>query len=455
MDYELKAAKSLLKKDSNEILPQNVEKIIEFCVNRSVGFILSRNIKSYSCRDARSNRVRLGHAGIPLYDEFKSIVFEGIDRNRKKVIIAAHCRGHMSINLQIIKELCDLLEIPTVLPQEILEMKYGMVLGTVNPILIELNSNNRIINVFDNGLQKSMTVCPGTMMTNAGELTWGIEFDPEKLIKAISNKKVASIAFPDKELKPYEIPSCINPKSIGIITGNGAESGITLWRRINKYFVENLGEHFLGDISLPKVIVVSLPAMGLSMELDKRTNATWETISEAVNRLIDQDVDILTLACNTTDFFSHQIRSLFEKNGKQYISISEVTIDYLKENHINDVAILGIDYVASLGRYSAYTSMLNLKVEKVPESTMQKFHELGYGIKKMNNKHRSFQQFVNLMQKEISAKNVVIALTELSILCEELRKKHCNGKVIIDTLDIYAEIIANRSLGLIIEEGLK
>lgn len=75
---EIRKAESLLKSGEDEI-PKNVLTIIQFCCKNNLGFILSRNIKVFSCKDARSNRVRLGHIGIPLFDELKSIVFVGKD----------------------------------------------------------------------------------------------------------------------------------------------------------------------------------------------------------------------------------------------------------------------------------------------------------------------------------------------------------------------------------------
>ena len=448
IEYELNAARALLRSDVNETLPENVETIIKFCVQRDIGFILSRNRRSLSCRDARTNRARLGHTGIPLYDEFKSIVFVGTDDGGNEKTIVAHCRGHMSFDVEALREICRLQETPNIMAEDILKERYGMVLGIVNPILAELNSGGGMINVFDKGLLTPMTNCPKTMMTNAGDHTWGIEFDPGQMVAAIHNKLVADIASLDRELKQYEVPDCINPKSIGIITGNGAESGIALWQRINRHFVQNLGDHFLGDISLPKVFVVSLPAMGLSMELDKREAATWDTIAEAVNRLKEQDVDLLALACHTTHYYTKGIRALFETEGKSFISMAESTIDYLAEHQIDDIALLGINFVADFSRYSAYASLKRLNVEKVSEETLAKFHKLGYGIKKMARAQAVFQQFVTLLKNEIHCENVVIALTELSILYESFPKKNYGNKNVIDPLDIYAQAIVAKSLGL-------
>jgi aspartate racemase len=447
---EIARAKALLCDDEFDI-PANVLMVMRFCCEHHVGFILSRNVKATTCKDARSNRVRLGHIGIPLFDELKSIVFVGFDKQGNKMTIAAHCRGHMSIDGKRLAELLSLSKEPTMMPEEELSETYGMVFGTVNPMLIDVDSHSSVAHIFDVELTKAYARCPGTMMTNAGDHTWGIEFEPAVLIKAMPNSRVCEIAVPDKELGDFEVPECINPKSIGIITGNGPDSGIALWNDINQYFLEKRGRHFLGDISLPKVTVVSLPAMGLSMELDKRDSATWETIAEAIRKLQHSDVDLLALACHTTHYYTARIRELFEGDGKKFVSMAETTIDYIKQQHLSDIAIVGINFVADLQKYSAYSELNSLNIETVPADVLTEFHQLGYAVKKMTNFPRTYQKFTNLLKK-IEAENIVIALTELSILYEKQRKKS-SVKNVIDPLDIYAHEIVRQSLNLSAAKG--
>jgi aspartate racemase len=447
---EIVRAKTLLNENENEV-PANVLTIIRFCCEHRIGFILSRNIKVMSCKDARSNRVRLGHTGIPLFDELKSIVFVGVDNQGERIIIAAHCRGHMSIDKKRLAEMFLLRDEPEIMPEEELNEKLGMVFGTVSPMLIDANSNAAVPHVFDEEVTKAYAKCPGTMMTNAGNHTWGIELDPVELINAVTNSRICKIAVPDKELGGFEVPERINPKSIGIITGNGPDSGIALWNSINKYFLEARGRHFLGDISLPKVTVISLPAMGLSMELDKRDSATWETITEAIKKLQHSNVELLALACHTTHYYTGRIRDLFEHEGAKFVSMAETTIDFIKREQLSDIAVVGINFVADLQKYSAYSELSQLNVEDVPSDILAEFHLLGYEVKKMTNYQRTYQRFTSLLKK-IQAKNVVLALTELSILYEKQRKPS-SVKNVIDPLDIYAHEIVRQSLCLPTHKG--
>ena len=445
LSIEIAKANALLRTNEKEV-PESVICIIKFFCEHEIGFVLSRNIKVMSCKDARSNRLRLGNIGIPLFDELKSIVFVGEETHGNRIIIAAHCRGHMSIDRTRLAEILSLNGEPAILPEDELNKEFGMVFGTVSPMLLDSNSKGSIIHVFDKELIKVYAKFPGTMMTNAGNHTWGIEFNPEELIRVIMNSRVDKIAVPDKELEEYEVPECINPKSIGIITGNGPDSGIFLWNSINKYFLESRGRHFLGDISLPKVAVVSLPAMGLSMELDKRDSETWDTITKAIKELQHSEVEILALACHTTHYYTKQIRKMFDRNGKMFVSMAEMTIDYIKQKHLSDIAIVGLNYVADLQKYSAYAELNKLKVEVVPADVLEEFHQLGYEVKKMGNYQKSYQTFTNLLKK-IHTKNVIIALTELSILYGKQRRPS-SEKNIIDPMDIYAREIVRQSLSL-------
>jgi aspartate racemase len=202
------------------------------------------------------------------------------------------------------------------------------------------------------------------------------------------------------------------------------------------------------------VTVISLPAMGLSMELDKRDTATWETIRGAINGMTQSGVEILSLACHTTHYYTNRIREIFEHSDRKFISMSETTISYIKQFKLTDIALLGIEYVANLQEYSAYAELKDLEVETVSNEVLAEFHKLGYEVKKMQNIPRAFQKFINLVKTEIKAKNVVIALTELSILYESQRKRS-QVKNIIDPLDIYAKEIVRQSLSLPQAEEVK
>jgi len=445
-EIEIGKAKNLLHKDKENSLPENIVNIIQFCVEKKIGFVLSRNAKVFSCKDARSNRARLGLIGIPLFDELKSIVFKGNGIDGRELIIAAHCRGHMNVDVQKISQIFSCSGTPHKMDDSEMIERFNMDFGTVNPMLIEMHSNNIILNVFDTHLTKPMLLYPGTMLTNAGEHTWGIEFDPSLLISAIDNRIIESIAVPNENIDIFD-SQAINPKSIGIITGSTPIFGVVLWEAIINNFKNILGKRFAGDISLPKINIVSLPSMGLSMEPDKHNTATLNTILEAVDTL--RDMDILMLACHTTHCFTGNIRNSFEQNGGKFISMSESVIEYIIKSQIQDVAILGINYVAELNDYNTCTDLKKLQVESISPEITESFHKLAYSVKKMENLYGDFQKFTRLVNKHIKSNNIVIALPEFSVLYHRFTKRKFENRNIIDPLEIYAKKISSCSLGII------
>jgi len=449
-EEELKRAKMLLSENEADNLPKSIYKTLQYCTHNGIGFILSRNSKVYSCKDARNHRYRLGHIGIPLFDELKSIVLKGLDLDGNEVVFAAHCRGDMILDFDNLMSLLNLQSLPVLLDEDELVVRFGMVLGIVNPILLEVDSDGEILNIFDVRVFSAIAPYPGTMMTNAGEHTWAIEFEPNQLVASLKNKRIETIA---KHTNENGINSDFvefnNPKSIGIITGNGAESGITLWSNINRCFVEYLGEQFLGDISLPKIHIASIPEMGLSMEMDKRDDVTWDAISAALRDFKRLDVDLLALACNTTHYYTDKIRKEFDSENRKFLSMAEATMNFISDNDLDDIAILGIRLVADLKEYSAYKDLGQLRTEKISEDIMSRFHNLCYEVKKMGNQNAITQKFIALLRNDIKSKNIILALTELSIINGSVKKRQYSEKTIIDSLSIYADIITRASLGIL------
>lgn len=416
---------------------------------KNIGFILSRNKHAGNCRDARSKRCRLGHIGIPLYDELKTCVLEAIDQSERKIIFAVHCRAHKEFDFDEIARIlgCKTGTIKH-LSEDILAQHFDMVFGTVNPFLLAVHSNENLIQLFDSNIVEEIKKYPGTMMTNAGEHTWGIEFDPHDIARVLASNSLFSIARKDRAMDGNDLPPVASrPKSIGIITGNGPDSGITLWRQINDNIAYMLKDHFLGDISFPEIHIASIPAMGLSMELSKRHDVVFEAIKKATEIFKNQCVDILALACNTTSVFQREIESIFNGEGRKFISISDVVLEYINENNINNFALLGIDYVTSLGQWSAYAHLKKFQVETLNTLVMKEFYEISYNVKKKGDYHREFLKFTKLLNKHVHSANVIIASTELSVLLESIRNKHKNSsKNIIDALTLYSKKIAEVSL---------
>jgi hypothetical protein len=79
-------------------LPKEVKSCIRFLKSKNIWHILSTNKHVVSCADAASNRNRLGHKGIPIFDELKTELGYFINKDKKKQKILVHCRGNQKVD---------------------------------------------------------------------------------------------------------------------------------------------------------------------------------------------------------------------------------------------------------------------------------------------------------------------------------------------------------------------
>lgn len=440
------------------IVPVAVQRTIEFLRRRSVWFQLSRNREARSCRDAAHKRNRLGHEGIPLFDELKSYfgLFTNAAGNPQPFL--AHCRGDRLLDLDKLAKALNAQDLPSRMTDEDLKV-FGLEYGLINPFgidqALQIKTPNYaldaaflaspMLQVFDTELLHRVGI-PGSMMTNAGDLTWAVEFFAKELVSTIDNKVVESIAVSDLD-EAHRHWGTPERKTIGIITGNAPESGILLWNYINEFVREVPDLYCYGDMSMPPVIVHSLPEMGLSMELEHRETEVWEALRSAVVNLGRQGVRLLALADNTTQYFTPQIRALCEEYKTEFISLPESVAEWLQSQGKRSVALVGIDSVADLGHWSAYREPLSaFEVEVLSASTKEKVHQLAYQVKSEGVSEASLNRLRDILRREVTSDNVILALTELSLLMQKQKSKGRSGKTLIDPLKIYGETIARRYL---------
>lgn len=451
-DFTLEEARLLLREEEGSV-PEPVLHTARFLAGRGVWFQLARNPEAFSCRDAAHKRWRLGHVGIHLWDELKSFLgrFEASDGTPGYVV--AHCRADRMLDMERLRKVLKAVTPPERLSEDELT-RFGLRYGLVNPFetwkpfaidgpLLTFPLKQ----VFDRELLEPVSL-PGTLMTNAGDLTWAVEFDPQALVRALDNAVVAEIAEADPEEKSRPF-SGRKPGMLGILTGNAPESGMALWQNINDYIRALLGQECLGDISMPPVIVHSLPALGLTMELECRREAILKDLLPAVESLCHQGVQHLAIACNTTHHFTPEIREVCGRYGVEFVSVAEVLADWLRAKGVNRLALIGIRYVADLGPWSAYRDPLSgFEVEALSDRAKERLEVLAYQVKAEGVSEAGLSRLRDILRDEVQSDCVVLALTELSLLLARQRKRGRSGKVLIDPLALYGEALACRFLGL-------
>jgi aspartate/glutamate racemase/ribosomal protein S18 acetylase RimI-like enzyme len=406
-------------------LPENVINNIKFLELKKVWYILSENSKVISCKDAAANRIRLGNKGIPIFDELKSELGYFINKKNKKQKVLVHCRGNQKL---------DRLKISGILNSEYHRItSTNDIKGLINPFGKYFRN---LLQIFDISTTKIFHP-PYTMMTNAGDYNYAIELEVNSLISSLKN------TFIEDVIRIDNYNSYIRHK-IGILTGNGPDSGILLWKKINESVKEGLKSRlqysFIGDLSFPEILIASVPDMGISMELDKRLVSTEEIIIKSTINLCQNGITIMCIACNTTQYFKNEIVNICNLYNVKFISIFDVINDYLEKNKINQFDFWGISHVVNFKELSAFKE-LNDKytIPILSSEIIDKISEIAYVAKKDINK--SVNLLRDLIHNRTMYNTVVIALTEISIILSE-HKKVSHDKTIVDSLQLLADCIA-------------
>jgi len=409
----------------NTTRPINVSDNIRFLKSKKVWHILSENSKVVSCADAAANRNRLGNKGIPIFDELKSELGFFINKEHKPQRVLVHCRGNQKL---------DRLKISGILNSEYQRItSEEETKGLINPFGKEFRN---LLQIFDISTTKNFHP-PYTMMTNAGDFEYALEFEVNSLIGALKNTLVEDIIRVDNY-------NCYKRHKIGILTGNGPDSGILLWKKINgsikKKLEDKLEYSFRGDLSYPEIIVNSVPDMGISMELNDRLTTTENTVIKSVINLCQNDVTLICIACNTTQYFKEKIEKICNMYNVKFISIPEVINIYLEENQINEFDFLGISHVVDFKKLSAFKD-LNDKytISKPNEDALKKIDKIAFIAKKDINRARNY--LIDLIKSNTQYNTIIVALTEISTILSEFSNLVRN-KTVVDSLQLLADYVA-------------
>lgn len=412
--------------------PGGVTANLAYLESVGVWHLVSNNLPAKSCRDAASKRNRLGNTGIPVFDELKSHVGAYAHPDGRRYV-AVHCRGHQQRDEEKINAVVGF---PVErLNEEELKSAFNLEYGLVNPFLFARQPNT--IQIFDLSVVERYFT-PHTMMTNAGSDTFGVEFDPRQLVQALPNCSVADMVTDESHGVPTE-------HSIGILTGNGPESGMELWHRINAKIQSSPRIAFCGDTSFPSVVIQSIPAMGLSMELADREAEVRATVLGGIDRLCAGGATVVGIACNTTQYFSDEISDLCASHCVQFVSLVDETAAALGRMNVQRFDLLGIGAVSDLERWSDFRRIAAQFEIEVPKGEIVKaINDLAFAIKKNPEATGSdVSTLRRLIDGGTQTDTVLLALTELSLVVVQHPKiKSKSRKNIVDTLDFLADRMA-------------
>jgi aspartate racemase len=429
--------------------------------------------EAMGCKQAARVRERLGsgeNGGIPLWAELKSIV--GCIRSRQSGesvgYWAVHTRANTTVDLARLAVVlrCD----PKHTSVELLfeedddtEERGGTAkamrpeeahwFGRVNPFLVDralrdiATTNVRIddvLQIVDTSLWLPGGV-PDTVLTNIGTRTEAVEMRARHVLRAICSvsprSRKARVAVPDPiwqgiagtHARDYwlSLAPPTGPK-IGILTGNGPDSGRTLWAdvldamRKRDPLTRRSVFAYLPDVLAPAVVINSLPAMGLSMDLVERNQEVRKVVRLGVQELLDAGCGLVALACNTTIYYTPMIERMCAERGAEFVSIAEASVGAIRRAHKRvgggAVGLAGIAPVVDLtGGYSGYRRPLAWLGDDVKGFPAD---DLAFRVKSLGVEKRLVTPFSRAMDDIPSdVRVVVLALTELSMLYRDYAQR--------------------------------
>lgn len=433
-----------------EIVPEQVRRCSMRLRALGIWHQFSRNEPATSCQDAARKRNRLGHKGIPLWDELKSFLGEYQDVERKRRIFLAHCRGDRKLDMDKVRHALRFVgEIQRVSlkSEERLWKDHRVGYGTVNPLI----NIPEVVQIFDYELHHPVGV-PGTVMTNAGDFTWAVEFDPAELVLKLEGSRWAEIIQPATKTEEAVWWGVREPETIGILTGNPCDSGLELCASVNAHVRRLLKTNSLGDVSMPKIVMVSTPQIGISMEMDQREAPLRKALLQGVDDLLAAGAKILAHPAHTTHYFAPDISARAAEKGARFLSMTELTAAKLRLSRIKETALLGTKFVTDLTQqWSVYKNAFEgLSVHTPSEAGWKKIHDLGYEVQQKGPTPLCFNWMRDLLREEVptSCRHVVLAMTEFTPIVRRLKARGLQGKILIDPVEIYGEAIALEYLGI-------
>lgn len=425
--------------------PPIVDAANRFCVENGIWHRLSRNPKVLSCRDAASRRNRLGAVGITLSDELRSFAVNARKNDGGTVLALLHCRADRFFDFEKLAKIdsIEFVEDNKATLESLSDEPSGY--GLVNPFTAEkvFGEVNDVIQVFDESVFDIRGSETGTMMTNAGEHTWAIEFDPIGLQGLIDSKKYLRASI-STEVVDGEANEKV-PSRLAIVTGNAPESGMLLWQKVNNEFKKLKGAEFKGDVSYPEVLIGSYPWMGLSMEIDVRSDHFKRRLLDEVVGLSAMGADLVAVACNTTQVYEPDISNALRQQESQFCGLAEIVRRWLVSRpQETPVFVAGIGHVTNNTEYSAFRFLHECKSVVLPSTELSEaIIDLAFEVKKFGPTSKTNQKLRSILNRS-GCNHALLLLTELSMVFGEFPRIASSGVQVVDALDLYAKELAIR-----------
>jgi aspartate racemase len=228
-----------------------------------------------------------------------------------------------------------------------------------------------------------------------------------------------------------------NKGRIGIITGAGPSAGMDLWEKIINHTKEYYREKYRGDVDAPYVVIYSVPELGEVMNIERKKDDVWSHLKDTLLRM-ENDVDYFCIACNILHYYTPHIKELNLK--AKFISIIDITKDYLFNIDSNKIALLSISKIIELGEFSPYSILKKDFTLEIPSSEEMDLLIRNIKIKGPENVE-VIQHYKSILSK-INSNIILLACTELPLIKSDFFNKTC-----IDPTDLLAKSMAYHAIG--------
>lgn len=237
--------------------------------------------------------------------------------------------------------------------------------------------------------------------------------------------------------------------TIGIIAGSGPEAGIDLWAKVLTATQRHMDGDFRGDIDAPRVVILSEPDLGLSMDLRANVAPTWAALERTICQIAPQ-VDVFAIACNTLNWFAPQIQELLETlpNAGRFLSFQGVLNDAIVRAGVTQVGLLAAGPVMALDDFSAYSDLASRVHFEIPQCAadqprrqVNELHSLIEDVKQYGQAQTGLSERFAQIAHSLAAETVVLACTELPLIATPVA-----GKTFIDVTDCVADALATLAI---------
>lgn len=200
-------------------------------------------------------------------------------------------------------------------------------------------------------------------------------------------------------------------KTIGLIGGMSWESTVTYYQVINETIRRELG-----GLHSAKVIINSVDFAPIA-EAQERDDwdSCAEAMAEAAQSLEKAGADLILIGANTMHICAPYVQ---EHSSVRLLHIADATIERLKRDHINKVALLGTKYTMCMDFYKDRILKSGISV-LIPGDDIDTVNDIIYdelccGIISEQSKQKLLDIISAL--KEKGAQGVILGCTELGLL---------------------------------------